>query len=451
MNKISEEKRQCPRLKTDIKVGLSENCVGTAVDLSESGICFNSEEIISSPTIFIQFRFPDIAAKFKTEAKLVWKRNLDDGASSYGVEFIDLKETQKAELRKELVKAQCHKLLSKIKDAETRNIITNFFLKDILEYINDVIKLIPQMSLRNSYSETIEKKLEHLNTQFLLTGYSAEQLLSDKRNRQKIKESFRQLIGSWVYKSVIMKRAFDKPRGYPGDYKMLEIVYDNKPLSKGVGAYFDNYFLRNPYAVAVRIRKDRLREMLLSFLDEIKLKHGVSILNIACGSCREIKELFPHLRIKSDITINCLDWDEEALQFSRDSLLPISPKNVHFNFIREDVLSIGKEGSLVKPLGKQDLIYSIGLIDYLPDRILSKLIYALYQLLPKGGKLILTHKNKEKTFPPVPPDWFCDWKFVPRNKNEVIELFHNCGLSDFSLEMDVDDFEYIYYFTITKK
>ena len=451
MGKIFEEKRQFPRIKTDIKVGLLENCVSTAVDLSERGICFNSEEIISSPAVSIQFYFPDIAAKFKAEAKLVWKRNLEDGTSLYGVEFINLSETQKAELRKELVKAQCHRILSGINDTKTKNIVSSFFLKDILEYINDVIKLIYQMSMRNNYSEALENKLENLNTQFLLNAYSAEQLLSDKRSRQKIKESFRQLAGSWVYKSMIMKRAFDKPRGYPGDYKMLEIVYDNKPLSKGAGAYFDNYFLKNPYAVAVRIRKDRLREMLLSFLDGIKIKHGVSILNIACGSCREIKELFPRLKIKSDITINCLDWDEEALQFSRDSLLPVSPKNVHFNFIREDILSIGKEGSLVKSLGKQALIYSIGLIDYLPDRILSKLIYALYQLLPKGGKLILTHKNKEKTFPPIPPDWFCDWKFVPRNRNEVVKLFHDCGLSDFSLKMDVDDFGYIYYFTITKK
>lgn len=451
MNKIFEEKRQSLRLKTDFKVDVSKDSDGIAVDLSENGICFSSQDIISSPAISIQFRFPDISDKFKTEAKLVWKRNLDDGTSLYGVEFIGLNETQKAELRRELVKTQCQKLLGGINDTKTKSIITDFFLKDILEYINNVIKLISQMSLSDKYSEVLEKKLENLNTQLLLNGYSVEELLSDKRNKQKIKESFRQLVGSWVYKSVIMRRAFDKPRGYPGDYKMLEIVYDNKPLSKGVGAYFDNYFLKNPYAVAVRIRKDYLGKMLLSFLNGIKSKGGVSILNIACGSSREIKELISHLKNKSNITINCLDWDEEALQFSRDSLLSISPKNLHFNFIREDVLNIGKENSLVKPLGKQDLIYSIGLIDYLPDRILSKLIYALYQLLPKDGKLILTHKNKEKTFPPIPPDWFCDWKFVPRTKDEVIKLFHNCGFARFSLETDVDTFEYIYYFTITKK
>lgn len=451
MVKIAEEKRRYPRVKANLKVALPKNISGTSVDISESGLSFNAEESISSPTISVQFQFPDIASKFATEAKLVWKRNLDDGTSLYGVEFVDLNEKQKAELRKELIKTQCDHLLLSIKDAETKDAISRFFLTDLVEYVNEVIKLIPYLSKEEEYSDDLEKKLEHLNTQFLLKGYCLEELLSDKRNMHKVKDSFRQLIGTWAYKSVIMKRALDKPRGYPGDYKMLEIVYDNRPISKNIGAYFDNYFLKNPYAVAVRIRKDRLREMLLSFLDGAKSNSKINVLNIACGSCREIKELLTSIETKGSITFNCLDWDDEALQFSKDTLLPISPKNISFNFLKEDVMNIGKEGSPTQSLGKQDIIYSIGLIDYLPDRILGKLLNALYQLLHKDGKLILTHKNKEKTFPPVPPDWFCDWKFVSRNKDEVIKLFHNCGFSNFSLETEADDFEYIYYFTITKK
>ena len=450
MVRIVEEKRRYPRVKANLKVALPKNISGTSVDVSESGLSFNAEESISSPTISVQFQFSDIASKFVTEAKLVWKRNLDDGTSLYGVEFVDLNEKQKAELRKELIKTQCDNLLSAIKDVKTKDTISRFFLTDLLDYINEVVRLIPHLS-KDEYSEELEKRLEHLNTQFLLKGYCLEELLSDKRNMQKVKENFRQLIGTWAYKSVIMKRALDKPRGYPGDYKMLEIVYDNRPISRNIGAYFDNYFLKNPYAVAVRIRKDRLREMLLSFLNGTKSNSKINVLNIACGSCREIRELLASIKTNVSITFNCLDWDDEALQFSKDVLLPISPKNVSFNFLKEDVMNIGKEGSLTQSIGKQDIIYSIGLIDYLPDRILSKLLNALYQLLRKDGKLILTHKNKEKTFPPVPPDWFCDWKFVSRNKDEAVKLFHNCGFGSFSLETEADDFEYIYYFTITKK
>jgi len=450
MIKIPEEKRIYPRIKTNLKVDILKNILGDSVDLSENGLSFNSTETISSPTFSLQIRFPDKVFKIKTEAKLVWKRDLENGSSLYGVEFVGLDEKEKAELRRELIAIQISELLNEIKESEIKKLISDFFLKDILNHISEIIKITRHLSKEKEYSEEIERKLDQLNTQILLKGYCLEELFSDKGIMQKVKDNFRQLLGTWIYKSVIMKRAFEKPRGYPGDYKMIEIVYDNKPISKNIGAYFDNYFLKSPYAVAVRIRKDRLREMLLSFLNGTKLSK-INILNIACGSCREIKELLSNLTTKSSITFSCFDWDEEALKFSQDILLPIKPKNIEFKFIKEDIMNLIKNDKCAESIGNQDLIYSIGLIDYLPDRVLKKLIYALFQLLQNDGKLILTHKNKDKTFPPVPPDWACDWKFVPRNKEEMIKLFYSCDIPIFSLSVDSDDFEYIYYFTLTKK
>jgi len=449
MVKIEEEKRARPRIKANLKVDVSKNTSADSIDLSESGLSFVSSEIISSPTLSLQIHFPDEDFKFNAKAKLVWKRDLESGTSLYGVEFVELDESRQEALRKELIKTQISGLLNEIKSAEVKDHIVNFFLKDILDYIKEIIKIASHISHQKEYSSELEKNFDHLNTQILLKGYCIEELLCDNKIMQKVKDNFRQLLGVWIYKSVIMKHAFEKPRGYPGDYKMLEIVYDNKPITKGLGEYFDSYFLKSPYAVAVRIRKDRLREMIEDCLNKTVL-NKVNILNIACGSCREIKEMLPSLKIKIPIIFNCLDWDEEALKFSQDTLLSIKPKNVEFKFIKEDVMNLVKSESASQSLGKQDLIYSIGLIDYLPDRVLKKLIHALYQLLQKDGKLILTHKNRDKTFPPLPPDWFCDWKFVPRNKEEAVNLFYTCGISDFSLFSESDDFSYIYYFTITK-
>jgi hypothetical protein len=161
-------------------------------------------------------------------------------------------------------------------------------------------------------------------------------------------------------------------------------------------------------------------------------------------------ELLPNLATRSSVLFTCLDWDEEALNFSRDILLPIAPQNVEFKFVKEDIMNMVKDEKVARSFFGQNLVYSIGLIDYLPDRVLKKLIQALYGLLQKDGKLILTHKNREKTFPSIPPDWFCDWKFVSRNKEEAVKLLYNCGISKFSLSIESDDFGYIYYFIITK-
>lgn len=444
-----DEKRLFPRIKADLKVDIPRNQQVTSIDISENGININSLEAISSPDMSLQIHFPDI--DFGVKAKLVWKRDLTSSRSSYGMEFIDLDENQKAELRKELIKTQIKSLLNEIETPDTRKQINDFFLKDMLEYVNEIIKLSEYLIKDKVSSEEAEKRLEQLNNEILLKGFDLDELLFNKTIIQKIKEHFRHLVGVWSYKSMIVKRAYEKPRGYPGDYKMLEIVYDNMAISKeeNIGLYFDKYFLKSPYAVAVRIRKDRLRDILQEYINEAKI-NPARILDIACGSCREIKELLPNLKINRSIIFSCLDWDEEALKFSQDVLLPIKPKNVEFKFIKEDIINLIKDGNVAYALGTQDLIYSIGLIDYLPDRILKRLVQALYKLLAKSGRLILTHKDKKRTFPPVPPDWFCDWKFVSRNKEETIKLFYDSGISGFKLDSDSDDFGYIYYFTITK-
>jgi len=449
MSKISEEKRVYPRVKTNLEINISKGISGNSVDLSEGGLSFNSGETISSPVMSLQIHFPDRDREFKTKAKLAWKRNLNEGGSVYGVEFVGLKETQKAVLREELIKSQIRGLLNEVKDSEAKKHIFHFFLKDMLDYVNEVVRLIPHLSKEGEYSLELEKKIDYLNNQILLKGYSLDVLLSDRRIMQRVKDNFRQLIGTWVYKSAIVKRAFDKPRGYPGDYKMLETIYNNKPISKNIGVYFDNNFLKSPYAVAVRIRKDRLRDMLRDFIETSKAP-SVKILNLACGSSREIAELLPSLNYKNPLIFTCIDWDEEALEFSKKRLQDI-PQNVKFNFLKEDILGLIKDEKYIDRLGQQDLVYSIGLIDYLPDRILKRWLQFFCRLLPKGGKFIITHKNREKTFPPLPPEWFCDWKFIPRNKQEVVDLLNNCGINDFSLEIDADNFNYIFYFILTKK
>jgi hypothetical protein len=224
MAKFLEEKRAYPRVKSNVKVEMAKNSSADSVDLSEGGLSLSSVETIASPTLSLRINFADKKLDFKTNAKLVWKRNLEDGSSLYGMEFVNLNEIQKKSLREELIKIQTQDLLESIKDAETKKQVSNFFLQDVLNYISEIIALVPHLS-KQDYSMDLEKKLDQLNTQILLKGYCLEELLSDKTVMQRIKENFRQLVGVWVYKSVIVKRGFDKPRGYRGDYHMLDIVY----------------------------------------------------------------------------------------------------------------------------------------------------------------------------------------------------------------------------------
>lgn len=446
---VPQERRFSPRIKKKLKGNIRENIPAEIIDFSEKGARFNSIEKIFAPTVSLSISFPYRKFELKTEAKLIWRRDLESGTSSYGVEFIDLDESQEIALRRELIKAQIKGLLSEVKDSRVKKEIRHFFLKDVLEYITKITKLLPYLSERE-YSLELEKKLERLNIEILLKGYCLELLLSDKGIMRKVKDNFRQLAGTWIYKSIIVKRAFDKRKSYQGDYKMLEFIYENRVISKSIGRYLDNTFLKSPYAVGIRLRKDKIRELLLKFIKEID-RREINILSIPCGSCREIRELATDIPSEKIIIFTCVDSDEEALRFSQDKIKKLPFKNLEFTFFRKDILGVLNNTTGKEILAGQDIIYSVGLFDYLPDRVFKKLFSLLFKLLKPEGKLIITHQNREKTFAPIFPDWYCGWKFVPRSKEEVANLLYNVSLPNLSLSVISDDFGYIYYFTVSKR
>jgi hypothetical protein len=449
MFKISDEKRAYPRIKTNLRMNILENVFANLIDLSESGLSFSSTETISSPEITLKISFSDGGSELRTNAKLVWKRDAEGNSSLYGVEFVKLGEDQKLVLRKELVQNQISGLLQYAKDKDKKHAISIYFLKDVLDYINVLVKLTEVLAKEKDVSEKIFRRLTDATNLILLKGYGLEESLEDKILIAKVKENFRLLIGVWAYKSPFVKNGFEKPRGYPGDYLMLEAVYSNRPHAKGIGFCYDKYFLNSPYAVAVRYRKDKLREILKKYIKDSN-QENLKIFNIACGSCREIKELPPEVFKGRKITFTCIDWDEEALAFSKQAVKTL-PENVKFHFIKEDIFKIIKDSNFINSIGNQDLVYSIGLIDYLPDRILRMFIQFFYELTKEKGVLVLTHKNKEKTFSPLAPDWFCNWKFVSRNKEEVLQIYNSSGIKNFNLTTEVDEFNDIFYFYVQKE
>jgi hypothetical protein len=407
------------------------------------------EEIIASPTISLDIHFPQDAGQLTAKAKLIWRRDLEGGGSVYGLEFTGLNAAKKEALRKELVRSQIKELLGRLKDAETRENISRFFLKDILDYINAVLALIAKAKKIKGYSPDIEARLEHANNKILLKGYALELLLADDRIREIVKENFRQLTGTWIYTSAIVKKAFTKSGLYPLDHEMLEAIYENKPISKGVGRYFDKSFLKSSYSVALRKRKDRLKEIIVDFVHERRFGE-IKIASIACSSCREIREILPDLHLRSPVAITCLD-QEAVLDFCRKALSAEAPRNVKFRFLKADLMHIAGDKDIPALPCRQDLIYSMGLANYLPELSLKRLVTALYGLLADGGKLILTHKNREKTFPTILPDWFCGLKSYNRSKDEFSDLIYDCGVPRLSLSSKSDSFGYICYFILTKQ
>ena len=209
--------------------------------------------------------------------------------------------------------------------------------------------------------------------------------------------------------------------------------------------YLDLNFLQQQLAVAVKNRKNIMRIILES---EIEQNSDINIMNIACGSCREWYELLPS-KNNSELKLTCIDHDQEALDMSKQRLEEISHK-AEIAYVRDNVLKMALRKDNIQRYGLQDLIYSIGLYDYLSDKPLKKLLKAQYDLLKEGGKMVASFKDRDR-YDRTRYEWICDWYFEQRREKDVFQIFEDIGIGKNQIKTSWEPSGVIAFFEITKE
>lgn len=227
---------------------------------------------------------------------------------------------------------------------------------------------------------------------------------------------FREKTRPLLSKSYCVNRCRTWPQGYQGDYKTLETAYRNTPLSEGIGYYLDKYMLSAPLAGAVRGRIEKLRELLSR---ELSARKSPAVLDIACGSCREVIELVPEIK-QSVARFTCVDLDSEALDFALQRLAHAGLPADQLELLTYNALRIFDYETAAAEFGTKDVIYSVGFFDYLPDEFLVKLLRTLYLLLNPGGKLIAAFKDAER-YRSQDYHWLVDWDGFRQRKTADFE------------------------------
>jgi len=187
------------------------------------------------------------------------------------------------------------------------------------------------------------------------------------------------------------KRAFTKPRGYAGDPVMLDFVYGHRDsqdtiarsseIGRGILAYTAG---GSPPARAVRWRRARAAQEIEALASRSR---KTRVLAFACGHLREIELLHPELRRRVQIT--AADIDEKSLEV------------VAHEYGQDDEIEcrrVSVKDLIANRHGFQpsfDLIYTLGLFDYLSDRAAELLIPVLWSLLAPKGKMIIANFTPE--------------------------------------------------------
>lgn len=305
-------------------------------------------------------------------------------------------------------------------DNDTKDSISLFFEKEIPTYVENIKLLKQKIEKTAEYQISLQIKFNELTDNILNCGEAAISKDSNKLVAKKVKELFRETVKDLIFCGEVSKRSFERPRGYPGDFVTIEMFYENKGSPNGFGAYCDRYLLNQDYVQAVRDRKDYMKKKLNDFLSSAQNKE-IKILNIASGSCREIRELPKSVVDLKQIECNLLDQDKDSLNFASQEIEKIHP-SAKVNQIVVNVLDFARYPKKYQnKFGEMDLIYCIGLADYIPDDWLSGMTTTAISILKPNGSLYIAHKNviRHKS---VSSDWLCNWTFLPRDEKHFTNI-----------------------------
>jgi SAM-dependent methyltransferase len=256
--------------------------------------------------------------------------------------------------------------------------------------------------------------------------FEKENVARSRENRiYKLKQLFVRHFRKEFVKGEFLQWSLMKPLGYPGDYKIIDNIYLNKPRSQGFERLYDNYFQMSTICIAVRNRKEDFKQICL---DVIRNKSGtpVKIMDLASGPCRDVSELLSHPVIGSTpVSFHCVDSDEFAIEYARKLV------NCHpcVSFRKQNAVRIALKNDIDTEIpDRYDLIFSTGLFDYLDYRISVRLVRNLRKLLKKGGVLAVSDVRDKFSNPSIYfMEWVADWNLIYREDAEFRQTFIDAG------------------------
>lgn len=229
-------------------------------------------------------------------------------------------------------------------------------------------------------------------------------------------------IFPYFMRSRFAERAYYKPRGYAGDFMMMEMIYRKEPEGDGkLGRLMDGWCLATAPARAVRERRRLLHELLAAISQKRRnQQNSIGIMNLACGSNRELFDFLAGCDYTSKIEAICIDADRKALEYTNQHV-NIIPHAASIRLMNDNVVKWSL-GRVRHHFGLQDIIYSSGLTDYLDDRLFLALVNKCHEYLKPGGTLIIGnfgHENENRVF----MDHILQWKLIHRSEQDLKSLF----------------------------
>ncbi|MCK5161445.1 MAG: methyltransferase domain-containing protein, partial [Candidatus Aureabacteria bacterium] len=234
------------------------------------------------------------------------------------------------------------------------------------------------------------------------------------------KKYFQNQLHHLLLQSPFIRRAVDRPFGYSGDYGIINMIngnaYDGETL---LGKLLSKHGYNVDAAQVVRLRTKYIKDLILEKGKQSLKKENslLRVLSVGCGPAKEVEGLLKEDSWNVNSEFCLLDFDERALFYIEEKLFKRKRNSsIKINFLAESIKSMIKN----RTEQKYNLIYTLGLLDYLSENVCKKVLKSLFDRLDSDGTLIIGQYapgNSSRAYMELALDWY----LIYRDNDDMLE------------------------------
>lgn len=408
-------------------------------DISLTGICVNANQSVET-TFQVDEVLPIVVKQaglsiFESQARVVRSERSVFG-SKVALNFVDgvvdfhtlLRRNAQARISQQLATLDPHVggLVSSDYRAHCADVLR--FLRAYRSVVEASTKPFPHqstgLSADEAYAMCEERMIPQWRSLWLAGNQLVGDIMADKKRLEAMKEYTELVLTPEFNHGPVWWRSYFKPRGYPGDFDMMNYVYDWQ--REGADVYGQlMHRVGLDVAECIGTRMHVVRKIIGDVVRAHAGETPVRILSLGCGSAREVELYLRDAQApQGPVRFTLIDQEQDALAYAYDHAVPLTvsakpqAKVQALNVSFTDVLRGGK---WLDEAGPQDLIYSVGLIDYLIDRRARTLTARLFERLAPGGLLIIGNMNETALSNLWPMEFITDWHLFYRTEKDMLD------------------------------
>ena len=226
-----------------------------------------------------------------------------------------------------------------------------------------------------------------------------------------------------LIEAPVLRRAYEKPSGYPGDYVVMQHYFDNTFVGDSAfGMVFHKITNEHPLSAGVRTRSAYVADAIARRSSAHGHDDPLRVLSLGSGVGAEVGLV--HAASTSPVRWTLIDQEDEALAMAYRNARALAPAGGRLPEVACVNLSFSQLFSgEVSPnsWGQQDVIFALGLFDYLRPQGASMLLAALYSLLRDGGTVFIANAAAPN-FHFWEPELALRWSLIYRDEKEMEAL-----------------------------